>query len=281
MTRIECSRLIATVALLGAVASACSTAASSERADSPRSLTIRAAEFSFSAPDTIVAGLVSLQLENDGSEMHHVQLVRINSGHTFSEFRDSAVSGHPFPSWVTPVGGPNVTSPGADTRVVVGLAEGQYAMLCLIPSPGERHGHFTKGMIRPLVVIPGNGEVGGEPGYGGRILLSDYAFNMTPALRAGRRTLRVENTASQPHEVVIMRLLPGKTLDDLSEWVKDLKGPMPAEPNGGTTEIAPGAANLLTTTFVPGDYVLVCFVMDRFDGRSHLSHGMVRQIRVD
>jgi len=280
MTRTAYSNAI-TVILLGVLASDCSTAGSIERPGAPRTLVVRAADYSFSAPDTVSAGLTTLRLVNDGREMHHVQLVRIGRGHSFDELRKSAEAGIPIPPWVTPVGGPNASTPKDDARVVLGLAPGTYAMLCFISSPGDRTPHYAKGMLRQLVVREAS--VGGarEPTADGRIILSNYSFTVTPLLRSGRHTLRVENTADQPHEVIIARLAPGKTVVDLLDWIKRQDSPPPGEPAGGTTAIAAGGVNYITASFAPGNYVMLCFVPDESDGRSHLEHGMFSEFRVD
>jgi hypothetical protein len=222
-----------------------------------------------------------VRLVNDGAELHHVQLVRIGEGHSFDEFRESAAKGNPFPPWVTPVGGPNGSSASVGAKAVLDLPAGEYAMLCLIPSFGDRTAHYAKGMVRPLVVRASGAARAREPAADGRIVLTDYSFSVSPSIRAGRHTLRVENAAAQAHEVVIERLMPGKTMEDLMAWSKRLEGPPPVEPNGGTTVIAPGGVNLMTATFIPGEYVMVCFASDASDGRSHVAHGMVRRFRVD
>ena len=93
--------------------------------------------------------------------------------------------------------------------------------------------------------------------------------------------MRVENAADQPHEVVIARLAPGKTVSDLLDWTKRFDGPLPGEPAGGTTSLAPGAVNFFTADFAPGNYVMLCFVPDESDGRPHLAHGMLSEFRID
>src|SRR5438552_497620 len=102
---------VAIAVLLGIGGAGCSTAGSAERTDTPRELVVRAADYSFSAPDTIPAGLTSVRLENDGHEMHHVQLMRIADGYTIEDLRASAASGILIPAWATPIGGPNASSP--------------------------------------------------------------------------------------------------------------------------------------------------------------------------
>src|SRR5438034_5982059 len=97
---------VAIAVVLGIAGAGCSTAGSAERPDTPRELVVRAVDYSFSAPDTIPAGLTSIRLENAGHEMHHVQLMRIADGHTIEDLRASAASGILIPAWVTPIGGP-------------------------------------------------------------------------------------------------------------------------------------------------------------------------------
>ncbi len=268
-------------ALISIPAVGCSTAGSTERPNGLHDLVVRAADYSFAARDTVPAGLTALRLENDGKEMHHVQLVRIGQGHTFEEFVTSAEGGNPLPDWVTPVGGPNASTPKDHAQIVVGLAPGQYAMLCFITSPGDRTPHYAKGMMRSLVVREAKGPEAQEPVADGHIILKDYSFTVTPALKSGRHTLRIENAATQPHEVVIARLAPGKTVNDLMDWLKDEDSPPPGEPAGGATALAPAAVNYLTADFAAGNYVLLCFVPDASDGRPHLAHGMLSEFRVD
>ena len=161
-------------------------------------------DYSFTAPDTVPAGLTTLRLENDGKEMHHLQLVRIGQGHTFEEFVRSAESGNPLPDWVTPIGGPNASTPKDHAQIVVGLAQGQYGMLCFITSPGDRTPHYAKGMVRSLVVREAKGPEAQEPVADGHIILKDYSFTVFPpsspaGTRCGSRTRRPSRTRWSSH----------------------------------------------------------------------------------
>ncbi len=112
------------------------------------------------------------------------------------------------------------------------------------------------------------------------MVLDDYSFDMANPLTAGRRTIRVENVAEQPHEVFVVRLAPGKTLQDLLDWAANENGPPPGAPIAGTTAIAKGGVNYVTADFAPGEYALICFIPDAHDGKPHVMHGMARQITV-
>jgi hypothetical protein len=130
-------------------------------------------------------------------------------------------------------------------------------------------------------VVPAAPESQPEPRADARMVLDDYGFAVAPSLTAGRRTIRVENTGPQPHEVEFVRLQPGKTAADVLALLKTEQGPPPGEPYGGTVALQAGQVNYVTADFTPGDYALICFVPDASDGRPHVAHGMVRQIRVN
>jgi hypothetical protein len=266
-------------ALLCLLGAACSAAAAG-RDDAPNEVVVRAADFAYRAPDTIPAGVTRIRLVNDGREMHHAQLVRIAPGHTLDELL-ARLAARERPAWATWVGGPDVALPRGAGEVVAALTPGQYALLCFISSPSDHRPHVTKGMARALTVVPAAGRGAAEPAADVRMVLDDYTFTATPAIRAGRHTIRVVNAAEQPHEVAIVRLEPGRTAADVLAWARAQNGPPPGEPIGGTATLATGESNLVTATFTPGEYALFCFAPDAKDGKPHVAHGMVRQFRVD
>lgn len=241
---------------------------------------MRAEDYTLAAPDTISEGLTRIRLRNDGQDYHHVQLLRIEDGRTFEEFRRHAEErGEFLVPWVTAVGGPNVPPVNGTTEVLVDLEPGHYVVLCMIPTDGEPH--FMKGMMRSLVVVDHNRPAAKAPDYDVRITLDNYWFAITPKLTAGRHTIRVENRATQPHEVVLFRMQPGKTADDVMKFFETEEGPPPFEVVGGATAIERGVSNYIVADITPGDYVLICFIPDAKDGRPHVAHGMIDQIRVD
>ena len=110
--------------------------------------------------------------------------------------------------------------------------------------------------------------------------LSDYTFALSKPMAAGRQMIKVENVATQAHEVVLVQLEPGKTLEDLGQWVKDFKGPPPGKPLGGIPAFKPGKNTYFEVNLTPGTYALLCFVPDAKDGKPHHEHGMVQQFTV-
>jgi uncharacterized cupredoxin-like copper-binding protein len=247
----------------------------------PPVVTIHARDYQFvDAPDTIVAGLTTLRLINEGPEFHHVQLVRFDDGHTLNDFFNAMRAGGPPPAWFVEVGGPNTPGmPGDSTMATVDLQPGNYALLCFIPSP-DGTPHIMKGMARPLTVIENTGTKPTLPQADVVMTLTDYSFETNGAITAGTRTIRVENSATQAHEVLIVKLEPGKGAMDVASFILEPEGTPPGRIVGGTTGIASGSMNQITLTFDKGRYALLCFLPDAKDGRAHIAHGMVKEIEV-
>ena len=59
-----------------------------------------------------------------------------------------------------------------------------------------------------------------------------------------------------------------------------MKGPPPAVPVGGVGVLEQGMRATFTADLTAGDYGLICFVPDVKDGKMHLVHGMMKNIKV-
>jgi hypothetical protein len=158
------------------------------------------------------------------------------------------------------------------------LEAGSYAMICLIPGT-DGMPHVAKGMARPLTVT-GPARAGAEPAADLTVKLVDYDFQFSGALTPGHHMIRVENDGQQWHELVLVKMNPGKTAMDFAGWAEKMTGPAPGDIHGGITGILPGAHGFMVTDLTPGDYGLICFFPDIKDGKPHLAHGMVKMIKV-
>ena len=63
-------------------------------------------------------------------------------------------------------------------------------------------------------------------------------------------------------------------------WLGKMEGPPPGKALGGIAGMQTGMSEYFSADFVPGNYVLICFVPDAKDGKPHFAHGMVQQITV-
>jgi uncharacterized cupredoxin-like copper-binding protein len=244
-------------------------------AAAPQDLTIKATDYAYEVPTTpIMPGLTNLTLVNDGKELHQIQVTRLTDGKTLADFEAMLKAQGPWPAWAITVGGPNVVLPGAQGTTTQVLEPGLYAIYCFIPSP-DGVVHLAKGMIGSFEVQPGTAPSAPLPAGDIQMVLSDYAFTMTPAPSAGTHTFTVTNTAKQNHEAVLFRLPPGGTMEPFKAWINGgWKGMPPAAPFGGITEISPGQTINFTLDLTPGTYGIICFVPDAGDGKPHVFHGM-------
>ncbi len=250
------------------------------RRDGIRSVTVTASDYTFNAPDTIPAGITEFRLLNRGTELHHVMLIRLDGGKTLGDLFGAMKSDGPLPAWAREVGGPNTPGPGGEANAILRLVAGRYAMICVIPSSDGKP-HVMKGMAKEIVVTPATSNTANaDMRVNATMTLVDYGFQLSQPLAAGRQTIRVKNAAEQAHEVVILKLQPGKKPSDVLAWMEKMEGPPPGAPIGGTTPMARGEENIITLDLGPGEYGLICFVSDAKDGKPHVAHGMMSQFTI-
>jgi hypothetical protein len=270
----------ATPATTDAATTTATGAPAANAAAAPATLAVTATDYRFELPAEVRAGLTTVQLTNHGKELHQAQLVKLEGGKTAKDLAQALKKPGPPPSWIKFVGGPNGIAPGQEANATAQLAPGHYAVVCFIPSP-DGVMHAAKGMIQPLEVTGGAAAPSASlPAADVTMKLSDYDFKTSQSLTPGRRTILVENAGPQPHEVVLLKLAPGKSVEDFAQWAESMKGPPPAMPLGGVTFLDVGARGTFTVDLTPGDYGLICFVPDAKDGKPHFVHGMMKQVKV-
>ena len=263
----------------------------------PKVVELSSADHRFQAPDTVDAGWTTFRFANNGDDIHYAHMVRLDSSRTVPElvaaYAEAIRTSVGRPKWVKRFGGPGGTAPG-DTAAVTQLLEpGSYVWICPVEDSAGTP-HFGKGEFRPMVVRAATGSAGqaAAPVASAVIRLLDFSFAPEPALTAGRHTIRVENAGVEPHDLVLMKLLPGTTLELVQAWLNPEKARRPdqagdsaaspasmVELAGGIAAIGPGMEALFDAELTPGDYALACMATAP-DGRSHIEHGMIQQITV-
>ena len=277
-----------------AVLSACSTereAPSRNPAATPNVVALTATEYAFEAPDTLPAGWTNLRLANRGQEVHYGHMVRLDSGKTVRDLVDAYAeairTSGPRPKWVTRFGGPGGAFPGDSVSVTQYLEPGSDVWICPVEADRE---------VEDRVVVKAADGVVADRAAGPEaslvIRLMDFSFGLDPSVPAGRHTIRVENAGEEPHDLVMIKLAPGTTVEDLVNGLNPerarragqaAKPPPPMESlgtgAGGIAAIAPGMESFFEANLSPGEYVLVCMATAP-DGRSHIEHGMIKQFRI-
>lgn len=249
---------------------------------SPREVHFTASDFAFEGPESIEAGMITMVLTNAGQTWHHLQLIKLPDGMSFADFQQSLATmqpGSPPPAWLHEAGGVNPPSPDEPARVTMLVEPGEYVVICFVDTP-DKVPHFAKGMMRPLTVTPSASTPAPLPPSDLTLTLVDYAFAFSAPPTAGSHVIRVENGASQAHEIALFRFLPGKGMDDLMAWSATYDGPAPVTPVGGVPGFRPGQVAHMYVDLEPGQYVALCFLPDATDGKPHLEHGMVLPFEV-
>jgi hypothetical protein len=246
----------------------------------PNVVVVHAKNYAFDAPDQVPAGMTTFRLLNDGPGIHHMEIVRIDSGKTLGDLQKALQQPGPPPAWAVFVGGPNAPAPKSEANATLDLTPGQYALLCFVDVP-EGVPHFAKGMSRALTVTPSTSAPAAAPTPDVTVTLSDYKFDLSGPIASGKQTFVVRTGAGQPHELELIQLASGKTAKDMLDWIgNNMKGPPPGRPIGGAAPAVPGTAVYFTADLTPGKYMLVCFLPDKGDAKPHFVHGMVKTVNV-
>ena len=285
-----------------AVASGCKGREQARPADStasaPNVVALSATEYAISAPDSIPAGWTTFRLANHGEQVHYGHIVRLDDGRTPQDlvgaYAEAIRTSAPRPAWVKRFGGPGGAAPGDSSNVTQHLEPGSYVWICPVEDNSGTP-HFTKGEVRPFVVYPvaANATVrASAPAADATIRLADFSFTVASPLEAGRHTIRVENAGAEPHDFALLKLAAGRTIEQVRTWLNpelarrsgDTKDPPPLETigsaAGGIAAISPGMSVFFEANLTPGEYVLFCMVTAP-DGRSHIEHGMIQQLRIE
>lgn len=264
----------------------------------PHPVAVAAREYALQAPDTIPAGWVAFRMTNQGSEVHYGHIVQLDSGRTPQDLVEGYLaairSSGPRPAWVKRFGGPGGTAPGGTSNATQFLEPGSYVWICPVEDQ-QGHPHFAKGEVKSFVVV-GDGATAAaraaEPKATATIRLADHSFAPVEPIAAGRHLVRVENTGAHGHDINMIRLAPGMTIDHVSRALNPERARRPGERDqppppveslgtlvGGLAAIAGGSQAFFEAELAPGDYALFCMATAP-DGKSHIEHGMLRRLTV-
>lgn len=239
-------------------------------------------DYSFSGPDRLPAGLTTVRIVNEGRDLHHIQFLKLLQGKSAADFRAAiAADPHHLPDWVHYAGGPNAHGESHVASATVNLTEGDYVLICWIP---DKNGvpHVALGMQKALSVRGGKPVRVSQPKPSITVTQVDYQFILSRRVESGLRTIEVVNHGTQPHEVVVVRLATGATIQDaIASFEPGASGPPRGELVSGVTGIKKGARTYFTGAFEPGKYGLVCFVPDTATGRPHFLQGMTTEFTVE
>jgi hypothetical protein len=232
---------------------------------------------------TAPSGWVDVRLVNQDEQMsHETQLFLLHDGATPDQFTQAlngpAGEGGVI-SMADPTGGPNATAPGGTSDNYVDLKPGAtYMVICPITGPDGKP-HYDHGMIGHFSVSTTPGTTS-EPAAQSTVTMKDFEFDVPDSVN-WYGTVKVVNDGTQPHELGILKPAQGHTVEDIENYFKGAPtGPPPFVGAGGVAAIAPHANQTFVSSLQPGDYLLICFVVDPKTHKPHFMLGMTKAIHV-
>lgn len=248
--------------------------------DTSGELAVGLSDYGFDAPDVVASGMTKVTATNNGQELHHTQIMRINDDASFSDVTDALAAQDEAALFglVTFKGGPAITAPTGSTSVYVDLEPGSYAFICLLPD-SEGTPHAALGMLKPFEVTADATSTMTAPATDVEVTAVDYGLQIDGEVSAG--VWELTNTGAEPHEINLVQLGEGKTVDDVLAFIGgEAEGPPPGMPVGGVQAIMPGASQQVDfTDLPPGNYAYFCAIPNA-DGTPHFALGMKGEVQI-
>jgi hypothetical protein len=274
MGRITTSTVIA--AVLAGIPSAIYGPASAAPA---QTLVVTAYEYTFKAPDSLPAGVVTVRLVNRGRIGHQASLARLDDSSSLDRVMRSLAADKEHTGGIQWTGGVESAIPGGSGETTLVLRPGRYVIVCAYDHDGQRH--MSMGMLRPLVVTAGAANANlTPPATATTIRLSDYHVAIVGALHSGHQLVRIENIGEHWHQLSITRIRDHATIDEIMKW--DGKSqPAPLQDiSGGAAAMEPGTTSVISLDLKPGRYELECGLSDDSKSKPHFLLGMHEDIAV-
>ena len=229
------------------------------RSEGQRVLNVVASDGSIETPPTVPAGLTIIRLTIKGNVRREVVVHRVPEGTTSAELVRGA-AGRPerwFEHWS--FGGPGVPRDSAfDASATLDLRPARYVVVAYeVDSAGRPRG--DRFVWREVIAIAASVLIPV------RFALPDVTIHVLDSkittlggVRSGQRIVQVENVGIRPHELLIGRLAPGKTIEDVRRWDRDRGASPPFVYVGGLTPMSSGMTVQTRLMLQKGVYVVLC-----------------------
>lgn len=261
------SLLVICLLLLGA----CTTPATPAASTIPE-ITVDVGADSVSLPAAVPSGIVAVKFNTAEGVSGTPEIARLNEGVTMEQLNEALAQPDPTAALalVTLLGSAQGSS---DNKVVYDLKPGAHAAVLFPDNAAPVVGAFTAGEASQATA----------PQAAVTAQLADFSFTLPDSIKTGPQLWHIQNMGKQWHEMVIVKLNEGVTVDNLMEMLQSeqTEGPPPFEqvamwaPNGA------GEQAWVTFDLPAGEYTVLCFLPDvTGDGTPHLAHGMVRTLTV-
>ena len=109
-------------------------------------------------------------------------------------------------------------TPGQSVTATVNLEPGTYGVVCLIPA-ADGKSHAEHGMIGQVTVAQSpDSQMTAPTANAGSIALSEFLFAPSADF-TGKGVVAFTNPGVQVHEAILVKLNPGKTVDDVKKFL--------------------------------------------------------------
>lgn len=259
--------------------------------------TITLSEDGLVAPETLTAGWVEITFEATDEAPLLAFLARLDDDASMDDFMAALMGIMGGDAGIIPpatfIGAPAVM-PGAPQSVTYNLAAGSYILLNIAGGQPQ---------ITTFAVEGDSADADFEPEADLTVSLVDFAFGLPTELVAGEQTWLIENLGQQWHELALIPVPDGTTLEEaMSLLMANESGESDESGEAGETgeEEAEGGAGAgpqfaafwspmsagerawVKMNLTPGTYLVSCFIPDVHSDEhaSHAALGMVQIVTV-
>lgn len=229
-------------------------------------------------PEMIPAGWVEVTFENTAETPLFGIMARLDDDATMEDFMGALMGIMGGDAGIVPpatfIGAP-AAMPGTTQSVIYNLAAGSYILLNVA---GEEP------QIATFLVSGEAVDSEFEPEADLRVALVDFAFGLPVELPAGEQTWLIENLGAQWHELIVIPVPNGTTLEDAMLLLMAVEEG--AEGEGGMPEFAAvwspmsaGEKAWVTVDLAPGTYLVSCFIPD-VNSDEHAIHAALGMIQI-
>jgi hypothetical protein len=252
------------------------------RSEGQRVLNVVARNGSIEMSPTVPAGITTIRLTINGGVKREVVVHRVPAGTTPEDLVRGA-AGRPerwFEQWS--FGGPTAPRDSApDATATIDLRPGRYAVVAYeVDSAGRPRGdkYVWRDVtaIAAAVLIPARFAVPDVT-----IRIKDSKVDVLGSVRTGQRILQVENAGARPHELLIGRLKPGKTVDDVRRWDRDRADAPPFVYVGGLTPMSNGGTAQTKLLLQTGVHVVFCPMRHAGSHERDYQRGVIASFKVN
>jgi hypothetical protein len=224
-----------------------------------RVLTVVAHDTSLEAAPTVPSGIITVRLVQKGKIRRELVVHRVPMG-TPSEQVVRAAAGRNerwFHQWS--FGGPAVPRDSAvDAVATMELRPGRYAIIAYAVDAAGRV-KPNDYISRELSAVSASALISARfPVPDVRVRVKDASIEVLGTMRPGQRTMQFENAGARPHEVIVGRLKPGKSVADAQRWTRDGSGDATFVYIGGLTPMSSGMTLQMRLVLQSGVHVVLC-----------------------